>query len=65
MPITKIYKCCICHKQLEEIPIRLVKQKFDNTYKSYGRYKNIVNYDFCSDCYKKFNMWICTHIKEG
>ena len=60
MPAPKIYKCCICHKQLDEKPIRLVKQKFDNSIGN-RRYKNIANYDFCIDCYKKINRWIYKH----
>lgn len=64
MPITKIYKCCICHSVLEEYkPIRLVKQRWDTTR---NVYRNRANYDFCIDCYKKFNNWIKKHkeVKE-
>ena len=53
MPKEKIYKCCICHKILNKKPIRLVKQLHN------GRiYKNIFNYDFCNNCYLKFNYWV-------
>lgn len=56
----KIYKCCICHNVLDEYrPIRLVKQNWE--FKGYGLYRNKANYDFCIDCYKKFNNWIKKH----
>jgi len=61
--MTKVYKCCICHKELEEYkPIRLVKQLYGiGTYKQYA---NVRHYDFCKECYRKFNNWIRKH-KEG
>lgn len=62
----KVFKCCICHKVLEEYkPIRLVKQKFYNPMGVYGQYKHICNYDFCIDCYKRFNAWIRKHSEES
>ena len=57
MSNNKIYKCCICHNELEAKPYRLVRQKWDTTV-AYGRFRNIANYDFCRDCYKKFYGWI-------
>lgn len=64
MPRAKIYKCCICHKVLEEYkPIRLVKQRYFND-RAYGQYKNMANYDFCKECYKRFNAWIRKHNEE-
>lgn len=58
----KVYKCCICHSVLEEYrPIRLVKQRWDNTR---GVYRNRANYDFCISCYKKFNNWIKKYEEE-
>lgn len=59
----KIYKCCICHKKLEEKPIRLVKQKHDNK-ETYGAYHNVANYDFCKICFKTFAFWINKHKEE-
>ena len=64
MGCTKVYKCCICHNVLTEYkPIRLVKQKYG--YRgTWGRYTNCANYDFCIDCYKRFNHWIRKHKEE-
>lgn len=59
---TKIYKCCICHQALNYKPIRLVKQKYGIG--KYKQYANEENYDFCKECYKKFNRWILKHEKE-
>lgn len=60
----KVFKCCICHKVLEEYkPIRLVKQKCKMGL--YENYKHICNYDFCIDCYKRFNAWIRKHSEES
>ena len=59
----KIYECCICHTILKDYkPIRLVKQKYE--VRGYGQYRNKKNYDFCTECYKKFNGWIHKHNKE-
>lgn len=58
----KIYKCCICHKILEEKPIRLVKQLYGvNKYKQYSP---IENYDFCIGCYKIYEKWINKHKEQ-
>lgn len=56
----KEYYCCICHKKLEQKPIRLVKQLHDNK-ETYGAYHNKQNYDFCKGCYAVFNKWITKH----
>ena len=65
MPRVKVYECCICHTILEDYkPIRLVKQKYIPNLRGYGGYQNKKNYDFCTDCYKKFNSWIRKHNKE-
>ena len=64
MPKLKRYSCCICHKELINYkPIRLVKQVHDEK-NLYGAYHNIKNYDFCKECYLKFNHWIKKHEKE-
>lgn len=58
----KEYSCCICHKKLKDKPIRLTKKEY-----GIGRYKQyspVANYDFCKECYRKFNNWIVKH-KEG
>ena len=44
-------------------PIRLVKQVHDEK-SPYGKYHNMKNYDFCKECYLKFNHWIKKHEKE-
>ena len=31
MANNKVYKCCICHKELEAKPYRLVRQKWDGS----------------------------------
>lgn len=61
--VKKVYKCCICHKKLENMPIRLVKQLGDNN-ETYRAFHNVRNYDFCKNCYRIFNNWILKH-KEG
>ena len=53
----KVYKCCICKKELDYKPIRLIKQKHNNI-KPYGRYKNIKCYDFCKRCYQSIQKWL-------
>lgn len=60
----KIYKCCICHRKLEDMPIRLVKQLGDNR-ETYRAFHNIENYDFCKRCYNTFNNWILKHKEEN
>lgn len=62
MPIQKIYVCCICHKILEEKPIRLTKQLYGIG--RYNQYSPVANYDFCKKCYGKFNAWIKKHDLE-
>lgn len=60
----KRYSCCICHKELTNYkPIRLVKQVHDEKV-PYGKYHNMKNYDFCKECYARFNHWIKKH-NEG
>lgn len=68
MPITKIYKCCICHKVLKEKPHRLVHQEHEPHIGGYGRYVNRKNYDFCTRCFTVYMHWIRKHkvgVKNG
>lgn len=62
-PMKKIYSCCICHKELDYKPVRLVKQLY-----GLGRIKNqygyCTKYDFCNNCYSKFANWINKNRKE-
>lgn len=55
----KIYSCCICHKVLEDKPIRLTKEEYGAG--KYNQYSPVANYDFCKECYKKFDNWIKKH----
>ena len=58
----KIYKCCICKKQLENIDtIRLTKQLYGLT--RYGGHYPVEHYDFCKKCYSVFNNWLNKHKK--
>lgn len=56
MPVKKIYKCCICHKELDTKPHRLVHQEYEH--KGYGQFRNKHNFDFCDNCFKRFKYWI-------
>jgi len=55
----KTYKCCICHKVLEEKPIRLIKQEYNAT--GYHQFANVDRYDICTSCYRIFDKWIKKH----
>lgn len=57
------YKCCICHKKIEnKDTIRLAKQLYGISY--YGGHYTVDKYDFCKQCYRKFAAWIKKH-EEG
>ena len=58
MPPIKYYECDICHVKVDYKPTRLVKQRYgiNPTYPS--QYAMICNYNFCDNCYKKFQRWI-------
>lgn len=57
MAAIKIYKCCICHKVLEDYkPIRLTEQHYGIG--QYKQYYPTCNYDLCKECYLKFSNWI-------
>ena len=60
--MNKIYKCCICHKVLDDKPIRLVKQLYNIG--RYKQYSNVDYYDICKSCYRVFHNWIVKHRKE-
>lgn len=51
---SKLYKCYICSKSLEDRSKmrRLVYQKY--VYHSYGKFINIKNIDLCEECTRKF-----------
>lgn len=57
----KIYSCCICHKVLEDKPIRLTKKEYGIG--KYKQYDPVENYDFCKKCYKVFENWLEKHKK--
>lgn len=58
----KIYKCDICHKILEEKPIRLIKQEYASG--NYNQFCQTERYDICKNCYKIFEKWINKHKEE-
>lgn len=58
----KIYKCIICHIELQEKPIRLAKQLYGTG--RYLQYNQVEHYDFCNKCFKKFENWINKHKEE-
>lgn len=58
-----MYKCSICHKILEnKETIRLAKQLYGISYA--GGHYTVEKYDFCKECYKKFNKWLIKHREE-
>ena len=54
--------CCICHKELDYKPIRLVKQEYGVG--RYNQYANVCNYDICDICIRAFIKWIKKHNEE-
>lgn len=58
----KQYKCCICHRTLREMPIRLLKQEYGVG--KYNQYSQVDKYDICKICYQKFDNWINKHKGE-
>lgn len=59
----RIYECCICHKILTEYkPIRLTKELYGLHYR--GGHYPVKHYDFCKECYSKFDYWVKKHEKE-
>ena len=59
----KQYYCCICKKELEEKPIRLVKQVYGVG--RYNQFAPVDKWDFCKTCYERFNNWIKKHRREN
>ena len=58
-----IYKCCICHKILEnKDTIRLAKQLYGLSY--VGGHQTVKKYDFCRECYKRFEFWLKKHKED-
>lgn len=58
----KNYKCCICHKVVENKPIRLIKQEYGVG--NYNQFSQVEKYDICKECFRIFNNWIKKHKKE-
>lgn len=64
MGVKKVYRCCICHKVLNDYkPHRLVWQEYE--YKGYGLYRNQYNYDFCTHCFSTFKNWVKKYEEGG
>lgn len=60
MPKEVIYKCCICHRVIENIDtIRLQKCLYHAN--SSGGHSAVCRYDFCKRCYSKIQKWIDNH----
>lgn len=55
----KINICCICHKELDHKPIRLIKLEYGLTYSD--QYKQTDKFDICNNCFKLFENWIKKH----
>lgn len=58
MPSINNYKCQICKKTLDYKPVRLVKQLHGIHPRYPSQYYQDTYYNFCYDCYKKFDNWI-------
>lgn len=61
MPPIKYYECCICHKKVNYKPTRLVKQRYGVNTNYPSQYSMICNYNFCDECFKKFQNWVNKH----
>lgn len=57
----KIYKCCICHKELKEKPHRLTHQEY--AIAKYKQYAPVKNYDLCDKHFEIFKNWVEKHEK--
>ena len=64
MPPIKYYECDICHCIIDYKPTRLVKQRYGFNPEYPSQYSMICNYNFCDNCYKKFQNWINKHRKN-
>ena len=58
MPTINNYKCQICKKTLDYKPVRLVKQLYGIHPRYLSQYYQDTYYNFCYDCYKKFDNWV-------
>ncbi len=57
---TAKYKCCICHKELNNTDtIRLAKQLYGLSYS--GGHTTVEKNDFCEKCYSKYAAWLKKH----
>lgn len=57
MPAIKIYKCCICHKVIDNVDTIRLQKCLYGMGRTSGHYP-VRHYDFCKRCYAKFNNWI-------
>lgn len=58
-----VYKCSICHKDLKNIEtIRLAKQLYGVSY--VGGHQTVKRYDFCKECYRKYDAWLRKHRED-
>lgn len=53
--------CCICHKKVDYKPIRLYKAEYGAG--RFNAYYQIQHWNFCNNCYMKFNKWLIKHNK--
>ena len=58
----KVYKCIICHKELDYKPTRLVKQVYGAG--RFNQFYPVEFYDFCEECFKRFSGWIKKNRRE-
>lgn len=58
MPRIETYTCQICKKELDYKPVRLVKQLYGINLKYPSQYAQCTYYNFCYDCYEKFDNWV-------
>lgn len=50
-------RCIICHKEIIRYkPTRLYRFEYGN--KPYKQYKAIEHWDFCNNCFKRFQLWL-------
>ena len=58
MPCIDTYKCCVCKKIIDYKPTRLVKQLYGIHPHYKSQYNQSCVYNFCDECYKKFDNWV-------
>ena len=64
MPKINNYKCCICRRTIDYKPMRLVKQEYGVDKRYPSQYTFIRNYNFCVNCYQKFDNWVNRRKKD-